>query len=213
MARLVAGTAGLEVGRQQREVLQGRARRRSGRASPRTAPPSSANNPAASGDSGAEQVEEGAVGRQCGDLLLGLGEVVGVEAAEQPPVDQHQPVEVLVAGTAVEVPGGVGDGQRGAERVTSEDHSLRPRPPSRASFTTRRASSSATFIPHSRVKPPSCRRVDEVGAGRRRAADPAEVVVEDLLRRALAGEALLEDRRVLERVGAAVDRPDLEAPP
>ena len=53
-------------------------------------PPTSAKSPAASGMPDTEQVEERIARLQVGDGLLGLREVVGVEAPEQAAVDQHQ---------------------------------------------------------------------------------------------------------------------------
>ena len=45
---------------------------------------------------------------------------VPVEGAHQPAVDQHQAVDVLVSGAALEVPCGVGRSGRGAQRVPAE---------------------------------------------------------------------------------------------
>ncbi len=49
-------------------------------------------------------------------------------------------------------------------------------------------------------------------AGRGGAREPPQVVVEHLLQADLAAQRLLKDLRALQRLGAAVDGPDLEAP-
>ena len=92
------------------------------------------------------------------------------------------------AGAAVEVPRGVGGGDRRAQRVAAEDDAA-PAACARRLTTTRR-SSTATRMPQSRAKP-----VVGVGArlkvlrGLRLLADPAQVVVEDRLRRGRADRA------------------------
>ena len=92
-ARLVTGTAGLNSagnnGNDCRVVGGG------GRGLLGEEPADLGEKPGRLGDPDAEQVEERAARLQLGDGLLGLREVVGVEAPEQAAVDEHQSLQVL----------------------------------------------------------------------------------------------------------------------
>ncbi len=113
-----------------------------------------------------------------------------VEGAAQAAVDQHHPLDVAVAGAPAEVPGGVGRGGRGAQRVAAQDHLA---PPARA-----RREDHPAQVAERHLQAPAA------GPGRvaHRLVLEAEVVVEGGL-----GVAALEHRGVLERVLAPVDDP------
>ena len=85
----------VELGRQERVALQRGGRRGRGLLGVETA--DLRKQPRRLRDPDPEQVEEGTAGLQAGDRLLGLREVVGIEAAEQPAVDQDEAGEILVA--------------------------------------------------------------------------------------------------------------------
>ena len=122
------------------------------------------------------------------------------------PVDVHEPRQAARAGLALEVPGGVGGGDRAAERVAAH-HDL--------------AAALLGQLDHAvevldlGVHPPLVGVADRVVGdelevlGHARVVDEAEVVVEQLLGAALAGLDAVEHGVVLEQVLATLDRPHL----
>jgi hypothetical protein len=125
----------------------------------------------------------------------------------RPAVDEDDAVEVAVARAAGEVPRRVGGGDRRAERVPAEDDALaRPRG----------AEDDAADVLELHAQPPVADEAEPlrverlVPRGDRRVGEPAEVEVERRLRRAPPGVRLGEHPSVLERLRAAVERPDLQ---
>ena len=81
----------------------------------------------------------------------------------------------------------------------------------RAAATTRRRSPTSVRMPHPRAKATEASGIIRKCVGDAAVLQPAEVVVEDLLRRGLAGLEPVEHRLVLEQVLAPLDRPHLPA--
>ena len=137
------------------------------------------------GQPGPEELREWVSIAQIADRLLGLRKVIRIKAPEQSAVDQHQSVEVLVAGAAAEVPGGVGESQGCAERVPTEDHATALGPGSLQH---------RVSVSEGDAHPPSAGERVLAGVkelevvGRRPAVrDPPEVVVEHALEADLPG--------------------------
>ncbi len=199
----------IEVRRQKRIALERRRARR--RSEARVDAADVGEEPGRLGEAEPEQVGERARGGvvELRDGGLRLREPIALEAAEQATVDEDEAVDVPVARVAIEVPARVGDGHRGAERVAAEDHLPAP-------AVARREHHLALVVERERQAPLLGERVlasveeVEVVGGRSPVGEPAQVVVEHLLERHLAGQRLLEDAVRLERLAATVDRPDLE---
>ncbi len=137
-------------------------------------------------------------------LLEALPHLVEGRACECPlqaAVDQHQAVDVLEAGAAVEVPGGVGNRRRGTERVTAQDHLARAPGASRQDH--------ASEVAQGEVEPPLARERKVLAA-----EEPKSPAV-DRLEPQVVGEGLVSVARsehggVFQRVRPPVNRPDLK---
>ena len=124
-----------------------------------------------------------------------------VKVPFSPPSISTRPSTSSVAGPAAEVPGRVGDRGRGAERVTAENHLARAPGASRQDHAPQVAQGEVEaplarereVLSPERLKPPAVDRLEP------------QVVVEGLV-----GVAPGEHRGVLQRVGAAVNGPNLK---
>ena len=135
-------------------------------------------------------------------LRVGLGDRRRAAAA----VDEHEPRQALGARLAGEVPRRVGGGDRAAERVAADDDLAAEL--LRAQHDAAQVADLDVHAPLPRVADLAVR--DQPHVRRDRAVlDPAEVVVEHLLRRRLARLRAVEHRLVLEQVLAPLDRPHL----